>query len=161
MSNPSSLLEQATLFEKLAQTPASNPQTQQLSQQINAQKNLILQEITDGIKMINMLVTTSRAAAQSEGLQHLDDLFSSLANEVKAVTADTGAETIMGIRQKIDGAAFYTQKGNQGIGFDPATRLGGARSPGTIVDKISGHIQTLQSLLSRKPKTTAPPPRVI
>lgn len=143
MSKVSSLLERAELFEKLA---TAAPQS--LMTQLNSQKNLILAEIRDGINIINMLVATNKTAAQSKGIQALDDFFGQLVPSVQSLNAQSTSESVNELLNQLSNLSFYTRANNAGTGYDPATHLGGARSPAVILDKIIGHVKTVAAILN-------------
>lgn len=155
MSKFSNVLAQIDVFCKLA--------LPELDSVIKNNKAAINSEIAGGIKSVNKLFVSNPAAANSAGLQALDNYFGTLSGSISTLV-DTNAvptEAIDSVARMLESSgqvAFYTSKSNSGTGYDPLVYTGDAVSPAAYFNRIQTHLKNLSSYLQRyKAKPSAGP----
>jgi hypothetical protein len=121
-------------FEKIAD----------LTQTVNKFKTAIQAEVNGGINSINKLVTSNKEAANSAGISKLDQVFGEIGNEAAKLSAEAFEINIKDILSICGKGIFYTLPQNAGMGYDPVTRIGGANSPASYLDRIYNHAKNLQ-----------------
>lgn len=115
----------------------------------------IQRELAGGIAAINKLVTTNRQAAESHGIEVLDEMFGKIGDVARQLEPSGIDLSIRDLRSLIGNASFYTNSFNAGTGFDPATRIGGATSPGAYLQRIKTLVDNLEKW-SKQIKPEAP-----
>lgn len=139
----------------------------ELDKVMAAHKSAIQSEVAGGISAINSLFVSNQAAANSQGLQALDDYFGNLSGElanfpVSGVDPNVAKTAVDRLASAAGQVAFYTSKVNAGTGYDPLVYTGGTRSPGSYFDRVQTHIKNLSSYLQQNQAvpTEAPAPTV-
>lgn len=114
-------------------------------------KNLgtaIQAEVAGGIQAINRLVTTDKEAANSQGIQSLDDIFAKIGDSARGLEPRGASISIRDMKAQIGNGTFYTSSFNAGTGYDPNTRKGGAYSPAAYLNRINAYVRKLEKYLA-------------
>lgn len=135
-------------FEKLAQINVQNIQNSLLV----STRNAILAEIDNGIRIINQLVTTDKAAANSEALTVIDEIFGKMLPYAQQMSVDSLKSDLGSLTTLAGQATFFTSKNNAGIGYDPITSKGGYNSVGAVINRIQANVKKLTAVLQSAAK---------
>lgn len=146
MSKFLKLLQQVDLFAKLASAD--------LDKVLINHKTAINAELTGGIKSINNLFVTDKAAANSNGLQQLDEVFGRLGGKVNQMTVQNAKSSVESMLTDVGGVSFYTSPQNTGTGYEPITHTGGATSPAAYLNRIHTHLKNLNSYIDSVQNTS-------
>ncbi len=146
MSKFKKVLTQIDVLYKLA--------VPELDKVLTAHKAAIQSEVAGGISAINKLFVSNQAAANSPGLQALDDYFGNLSGDLSQLTTSNAdpsvaASSVKSMLSDAGQVSFYTSKINAGTGYDPLVYTGGAGSPGSYFDRAQQHLKNLSSYLQR------------